>query len=404
MAKVFLELKTPLIVGAKRIKDNFITSVNYIPGNVLRAAFARKLLLECPVYDSNVTDSNDKYNMVFIRNKGECDKCERKEICENFSNIKFSFFYPENADVIPFTAEKCKYHNEHGFLDGMFKHKNGICEKCKHNKEEGRMESVNGLRLGNKVLKLDTVQFTKTAIDKYTKTAKDGSLFTIEAIKEKDENKNYIKFTGTIDGYLGEFLKKGDIIRVGKKIASGYGKFEIVDINDNDKFESLVKRIDKFNNRIRSFSNEDKIKKIKNYDEKKTYIPILFKSNARLGIENENLDKVKTNEDFKVKWKELILKGEFGGNFEIEKVWSENDIYKGYDTSMPWGKWERKPIIQTLFGTTILVSTKILSDKCIEYLEKLESDGIGKDTKDGYGQVEICNELHMEGEIYNGKK
>ena len=36
---------------------------------------------------------------------------------QKFSDIKFSFFYPEGSEIVPLTAMKCKEDDSHGYID-----------------------------------------------------------------------------------------------------------------------------------------------------------------------------------------------------------------------------------------------------------------------------------------------
>ena len=42
--KIKAVLKTPLMIGGKTLNSNYKKSRDYIPGSVLRAAFARELI------------------------------------------------------------------------------------------------------------------------------------------------------------------------------------------------------------------------------------------------------------------------------------------------------------------------------------------------------------------------
>ena len=84
--------------------------------------------------------------------------------------------------------------------------------------------------------------------------------------------------------------------------------------------------------------------------------------------------------------------------FKIEKVFAQNFLYGGYDTSRTENNWQKEPEVHTQMGSSILVSfDKSQEGKAIEALKAIEDDGIGEDINAGFGQVEVCNELHMIG-------
>ena len=129
--KIVLEALSPLICGGIRIADNFFESEQFIRGSVLRAAFANRILLECPLAD--VPGGGGQLNFVEEKDpEGICENCPKKEICRRFSEMTFSFAYPDGAVPAPFTTMVCKDHgtahprepfrqrDRHRFLPGQF--------------------------------------------------------------------------------------------------------------------------------------------------------------------------------------------------------------------------------------------------------------------------------------------
>lgn len=389
MSRVELKLESPLMTGGKRIKDNVLQSLDYIPGSVMRAAFAKYILMHCPLYTPEKCDDAGRYNYVYIRDSIKCKGCPFYDSCSNFSSIKFSFFYPKDFQIIPFTARKCKVSNNHGFIDTLILPENLKCKKCNdENKDSvsngriGRMESARGFRMGRQSVKLDREVFTRTSVDPYTLTAKDGSLYSIYAIKQG------ITFVGDIDGFEMLNLKIGDEIYAGSYNTVGFGKLTVQNVCIPNQYRNLHDDIIRFNERIRNAG----------YSPDKTYIPMLLISDAKLGIEDYDFDKPLSNDEYKSIWKKLLF-SDVKPELNVEKVFSEQDIYKGYDTSKPWGKWEKAPQVLVLKGTTILASTEKPVEEIIDVLNMLEHEGIGRERENGFGKVEICDELHVKGEI-----
>ncbi|MCX7921551.1 MAG: hypothetical protein N3B21_05980 [Clostridia bacterium] len=394
MSKVVLKLESPLMTGGKRLKDNVLESLDYIAGHVLRAAFARHILLNCPLYKPNQPDSKGRYHFVYIRDKGECRKCRLYEACRDFSDMKFSFFYPKGTDILPYTAKGCKYHDDHGFKDILTYNEGVRCSKCIEKYGEsmvdmgkaGRVESVSGYRKRHEKISIERTVFTRTAIEPSTKTAQDGSLYLIYAVKQG------IEFEGEIQGIEKLGIKEGNSIYVGSYNTVGFGRMSVQSISDEDRKKNLPELISEFNLKLHKHNVKQPT------ETKVTYIPILFKSDAKLGIERESFDRPMSNEEYKEKWKELIF-GEKLQDIKIEKVLSENDMYRGYDTSQEWGKWEKKPQIITLKGTSVLLSTDRPIESVLPELVDMELQGVGEDKNNGFGQIEVCNELHVKGEI-----
>lgn len=393
MSKILLKMKSPLVVLGKSMSSKYKESLSYISGDKVRAAFAKYILLNCPVFQFNQREEIDKekfkYNWVYYRNKLECRNCTFSDVCKSFSDMKFSFFYPEGTDIIPFTAMKCKYHKDHGFRDILIKNydKTIKCKKClKKGKKtlEGRMEAAYGLRKKNEGFEPDKIIYTRNAINRYTKTSKEGALFTIVAVTNTN-------FEGYIEGVepLLKAMKilKDKVVRIGSYISVGMGSFEITKINEENKNCNLLEKLMDFNRRI------------KDKPQNKNYIPILLKSDTKLGLEKIKLKSYLTDDDYREKWKEILLKY-IDFNFSIKSVYTEVENYKGYDLSNGVDNKDENIVIINKMGTTILLETEDKLQKILNKLEKLEFEGIGFERENGFGKIEICNEMHLKGEIY----
>ena len=69
-----------------------------------------------------------------------------------------------------------------------------------------------------------------------------------------------------------------------------------------------------------------------------------------------------------------------------------------YDTRQKWGEWKKDPQVETIKGSSFLISVeKDRLDNAILLLEKMLVNGIGSDTENGYGRIDVCNEIHMLG-------
>ncbi|NLL06127.1 MAG: hypothetical protein GX270_10175 [Clostridiaceae bacterium] len=403
-----LTLNSPLIICEEKVDSNFVKSVDYIPGNRVRAAFAKEILLQCPLFQKD-KKQDGKYNWVSIRDQDKCKECDFFNLCSNFGKIRFSFFYPEGTQVIPLSAERYKCSKCKGFKDGLIKkdknldYSSEVCKIC-----DGRIESVYGLRKGKYEYKLPKIMLEKTAIDSFTLTSRDKQLYTLVAVTEAVKKKDGIektRFVGSIsmqDSEIQNFsIKPICDLRVGAYNSVGFGKVNIEGI-DAEEVCDIHSRIEEFNKRIVSLKNEIN----GNY----IYIPILFNSHAKLGIERIPHEKLSSRDiDFKAIWKELIteeyennqiIKRGLNFEFEVEKVYTETQIYRGYDTSLDLEEPREKAIIINKMGTTVLLKIhKNEYKKAIENLSKAEQLGIGYETENGYGQVEISNEIHLKGEI-----
>ena len=388
MSKIKISFDSPFFVGGIRLKENVLSSIEYIPGSVMRASMARYILMNCPLFDPAKPDSEGRYNYVYVRDESKCKNCSFFEVCNSFSDISFSFFYPEGFEILPATARGCKYSKNHGFKDLLTFKDDMVCSVCKgENSQEaidsgsaGRMESVGGFRIGNERGQIKRISITRTAIDRYTHTALDGTLHTIELIDQ-----GYC-YEGEIKGFEKEWLDNFESLAIGKYSSIGFGKAKIIDICDKaDYKEDYGEKIIEFNKNLRD-KEDDKI-----------FVPMTFQSDARLGIEEKNIDKPLSGKEYKEIWKQLLFKDD--DLFEVEKVYADNYIYRGFDTSRRRNKREKDPLIQTAKGSVLLLSFKCTIDEALSKIKSIESEGVGKDRKDGYGRVKFLDELHVKGEI-----
>ena len=151
------------MVGGLRTADNFLTSEEVISGAVMRSGFATDILLNNPNYEFDVPsqDGECKYNYVYY-DENLCNGLseEEKKIYKEFSNMKFSFFYPNDSIPAPLTAKVCKTcGTKHHIKDIVFENKALVCKDCekelrsknldeqKFNKIPKRMENLKGLSL-----------------------------------------------------------------------------------------------------------------------------------------------------------------------------------------------------------------------------------------------------------------
>ncbi|RCX13512.1 CRISPR-associated Csx10 family RAMP protein [Anaerobacterium chartisolvens] len=395
MPKVELKMQSPLVIGGKRIKDNVIPSLDYIPGNFVRAAFAKQILLRCPLYVPGEKDKHGRYNYVGLRDGEKCKECELFRLCENFSNIGFSFFYPKGCDILPFTSRRCKTDPDiHQIRDVLIYGDRLKCSECKDkdkDKARGRMESAKGYIMGGKSFSVPHISFTRTAIDPYTGTSLDSSLYSINAVNCVMDG-NSLVFEGEVWGDGAELISPIQTIMVGRYSSVGMGRMGIKVLGDEKRQRNneLAKGLESFNKKIR----EENIQ-YKDSPEDKTYIPMLFKSHAKLDF--KGMEHPLDTEEYLERWGQAMF-GQEQTQLKVERVYAEYDLYRGYDTSREWGKWEKPPEIRVLKGTVVLLSVQEPMDETVRSLACIEGEGIGGDRLNGFGRVEFCSTFHAKEE------
>lgn len=349
--------------------SNYIESLDYIQGNVVRASFARHILYNCIEFIENKVEEVDgikRKNWVYFRDKEGCKDCKYKSICRKFSDLKFSFFYPEDTDIISLTAMRCKMHEEHGFIDSLIQERE--CKQCK-----GRVEFVTGYIKGDSDYSVTKSSITKTEIDRYTQSSKDGSLYSIVAVTETSKDRNV--FEGTIEGLTDEELDTISELRIGKYLSTGFGKCKI-EIEDDEIKEcsEIISNLYKFNTKYKEFNSSTK---------ELNYFALKLKSNARLNIE-DNLSEYKTTDNYKKIWQKILGINE---NFKISKIYSETFPFRGYNMAKTSDDKREDSVYMVEKGSVFVFSTEESFENVIDYFKKL--NGFGEEKETGFGEYEF---------------
>lgn len=362
-----------VISGGIKTVNNFLKTEDVINGAVVRAAFANDILFECEYAEEKI---NGKQYWLAEREAVShpyCETCKCREICKKFSNMTFSVLTPENSIPAPFTAKACKNcGTDHPIMDIIMKNGALKCSVC-----GGRMEDLKGIINKDTYasVKVKHSITTHTAIDMYTRTVKDGSLFSVEAIRRG------AVYQCEIDDCDTGMVYEGKVIYLGKYSSCGFGKMRIISISDIPS-RDVAAAIRQMNEK---FPQEDG----------RNYASVLFLSSAKLDIDTCGASPLTTAEYKKI-WKARLF-GE-DAPVEVEQVYAQNIPYHGFDTSEFYKDSSRcKMDILTEAGSSVKVSFAKGSEEAIEFLEKLEKDGIGRDTNIGYGKIAVCADIHMTG-------
>lgn len=400
--KVVLELKSPMLVGGKRTNNNYIKSLNYIPGSVLRAAISREITMSCPYYDHNT--SKKKY-WVSYKNDSYCKECRFKNLCKNFSEINIGHCYPFNGKVYPLTAIRCKEHSEHEVKDILIekiKREIASIDKkinpflCLHQKCGQRTERCDGLyyEKDKKVRDIQVVYSltTKNSINPYLRTSKDEVLYNLDALTNIayiDESKQTLQMEGIIEGEGIEDLKHLDTLYIGAYVTSGFGEVEIdfSILKWKEHFREIETRVDEFNKRIEYG---------KDY-----FVPITLMTDGYFNLEDK-IDKPLydiSSEEYIGIYHDL-LKKYIPMEFNIDNIIAYNEIRRGFDTSNKNTRL-RRPKVVTKAGSIFILSIN-KNDVDFKKLSYMEEKGIGENTAHGFGRISIADNFHIEHSYIGG--
>lgn len=361
-----------VISAGIKTNNNFLKTEDVINGSVVRAAFANDILLDCEYAEEKVNGRQYWLAERETENHPYCAECPHKEMCKKFSDMTFSFMVPENSITAPFTSKACKScGTEHPVMDTIMENGALKCKAC-----GGRMENLKGLINKNDYssIKVSHRITTHTAIDLYSRTVADGSLFSVEAISRGSV------YQCEIDDCDTDMIYVGKVIYIGKYSSNGFGKIRIISVEDMPAVntEEAVKRFnEKFN------ANGDR-----------QYAAILFLSDAKLDVDKCSAVPL-TTEEYRKIWEERL----FGSDspLKIEQVYAQNIPYHSFDTSEFYRDNSRKTDILTERGSSVKVSFEAGNATAIKFLKALEENGIGRDTEIGYGKIAVCSDIHMLG-------
>lgn len=342
MKLISVECKTPFFAGGRRLHDNVFASRDDIPGSMIRASLARMILRNCPLYHPQSTDPHGRHNWVYIRDVEKCSSCQLYDACKSFSDWHFGFLKPKGVEPVIPEDKICKMNRDHGF------HSNNedSCNYC-----GGRLENTTGWKKDRKLIKVNKITTTKTAIDRFTRTAQIGSLYTVESIYSPDLTWEF-EWDGTPEIYF----QVGDLLELGKYTSSGYGQFTVTGVDDAEPARCILD------------------------------LPIKLFLMSEAIITPEHMDNQPASDDkYLCRWKKALFPNLKA--LKLTNVQAELDIYRGYDTTKGWGKAFKEPCLIVGKGAIFEFKLDGSDDEAGKELANLIRNGIGLETNNGFGKL-----------------
>ncbi len=382
-------LKSPLMIGGKKLNNNYRESKDYIPGSVLRAAYARALIQRCAFEQEN--------NWLVFQAKSQCEVCAFRTVCRHFSKIPFPVLYPLGGSPYPVTAREKKYKEEEetGIFDILKSRLTGQ-GKAQGESEWSRLEGIH--KDGQKV-KLMHSAITRTAIDYHRNAAKGGSLYTQNVVLEKypDEKDRLCDamFAGQIRLSLEEEkeLSQIRILHIGADATRGFGichMFFRGKTADDTPCE-IQTRIQKFNAGIAG---------------KQRFVILDLLTDAYLGLEDIGADSVSQT---RVPDEQMLsfLEEKIGlpnNKYHLRKAYKFQEVHGGFDTSKETESGMRRQARLVIRAGAVFVYQASEEDIDEAELLKKEEDGIGQYTEHGFGRIRICDQFHVRYDVSGGKQ
>ncbi|QGT99792.1 hypothetical protein SYNTR_1199 [Candidatus Syntrophocurvum alkaliphilum] len=397
--KIIFEALSPLLAGGRKQNNNYIRSLEYIPGNVVRASLVQHILDNCIALDY---EDNTFTNILEFKNSEYCKKCTYISWCKNFDQIKLTNIKAKGCSPWSKTSLLCKYNSSHRPVDLLHKSLNAtqaeklVCPDCSERLESPPTKFKNEK---NTPQSFKRQLITKGGIDATTGTNAQGRLYSIDTIADWQSIEQRLLMETTWDIPENIALNEQslkipfDVLRFGAYTRAGLGKCRIIDYytDNTDVISNLKERINAFNKKITKKSKD------------KIYLSLDLQSDADLNLDQYiTTDKYYSNNEYmqaiKNSIKESLNLIEIDEEFELIDFIGEYEIRRGWDTRMGTAEKMIAPVIWTLAGSVIVLAfnKELVDGSFINKLVNLESNGIGKNTENGCGEIIICNDFHVK--------
>ena len=426
-----VEMTTPFYVSSRKYQT-FNETKDFIPASTLRGTLASSICEKSP--------------------KWQCEQCDVKTECNfdrifiNGGKIRFEHLYPLRYDsyadeaksrVFPATTVSCK--RRPGilteFLYRPYKEKEKIYDKPPHgvfdvlivqlayqllnnysydikcfnpdckskvepfsgfynfvptNERESKSFFAKETKYKTAIVQSSPKKrrLVRTAINRYSRTAEENLLFSLEVVEEK----SYFYATVTVKQddlapIIQTELKKLKHRRFGGVRSRGLGEIGLAyHINFVDFDSKLRERVETFNHFLRSY-----LKKLSPDAQcTDTYFTINLQSDAILKNERGEQAAVISENTLKTQLQSLQSGLSLDGLKLVKWVTSQS-LYSGWSDA-----WKLpKNVGSTIGGGSVFVfKVDVLTDKLISALEQLQIWGIGERCEEGYGRLIICDPFH----------
>lgn len=414
MKRINLEIKalSPLAIGKQKPGSSIIETERYIPGSVIRGAVAAHILK----FAATSISEGDDFQRLFLGENPAIFQNAYPAIVEGEKQIRIQ---PE-VRVIPNTALSSK--NKPGFKSKKSNH--GVFDTLKGNHgvfdtlidrlcaeyydhpydpncpvDGARVDTFTGFysQINDKYYShsATTRLLTRVGINRRRATSEDQVLYSIEVLNEsQDHKKKPVVFIGAIlvVDELAEALQNfihryQQYIRLGGATSRGLGRVEIkasiVEIKPK-----VTNQIQQFNDKLRKRWDEWKIfgTPLEDLPGNRTYFTIDLQSDA---IFSESWRRTTVISE------EMLQQftGVRDSSLLLHAAYSSYDYLSGWNSA--WGLMKDVELI-TNKGAVYLFSFDVAKEQeWFDALDKLELNGVGERTAEGFGQVRVCDNFHL---------
>ncbi|MCS7241276.1 CRISPR-associated RAMP protein Csx10 [Candidatus Caldatribacterium sp.] len=378
---IAVEPLTPLRVGGIKPKNDFLNTLNYIPGSVLRGTLAEWL------------------------------KTKKREdmILPQVQRMRFGNLFPANARAhfalpVPFTALECKLHGGftreggHGVRDSLLValaykelERSGArfpipmafrCKNC-----SGRMERISGfcVRTPEGWCKTGVPLYpqTKVALSRTRRTAQEGMLYRVFGIPPVEG----LVFSGRIwaeeDSDV-ELLKEAvEYLGIGAMTTRGFGKVRFK--QKPNSYPPLEERLCRFNETLQRVWED-----LAELAAQASRAPLRKPQGTYFSVDLLSPGIFQDTYGLPSLVPHLPIEGK-----KVELVFHATQPTFSGGWSTAWGL-PKPTALAAAPGSTYVFRTDIPLEELVPLLEEIENQGLGKRTPEGFGEITICHPLHEE--------
>ena len=395
--------QAPLAIGQRKPGGSVSEALDYIPGTVIRGAIAGELL------QHGTPETGDDFHRLFVGEGAAIFQNAYPAIakCGDDDYI----VSPGKTRVLPATALSSK--TDSGFkprkagvfdalIDSFCAREHGLFYEP-NSKEGDRVESFNGFysKVKGKYFSHSVSKrlLTRVGINRRRATAQDEILYSLEVLNEsqgKEKRQPTICHSSILinDDNLAEQLyffigRNCDRFRLGGSASRGLGRVELnVDQEEATvSTQEIQNRLDAFNDCLNQRWQQWSLFGT-------SAQPIQDKTFFAIGLESEAILVENWRRTFVLSANMLCLLAKLpDSKVKLEMAYSSYGYRSGWNAA--WGLAKDVDLV-TVMGSVFLFSIPTTEqDDWIEKLAKLEQNGIGNRTSEGFGQIRVCDEFHQ---------
>lgn len=389
--KVVITAKAPLVFSERRPGGQFRPSTPYVPGSGLRGALAQQML------DAGEQGSSD-FQSLFLapdlplfRNAYPACWWKTQQGDEGYAPSR----------PLPATAYSCKAESgfdRHGVFDSLIDRL--CCEQLgvkipylpRCNRCQDRVEAFAGFHADKRSVTVPSQLTTRVALNRRRKVAEEGLLYSLLVIAEATADGTPTTFVGSVvvnDTNRSVVEKRlQELTHIGSGAARGFGWVEVK--VDNASADDLTERVRQFNNRIEErwalWMQLPHDKQPEHTPDNGTFFALLLMSDAILRADG---------------WTPTVrLEPEFLGDVlkkdaTLLRCYATANYRGGWNTA--WGLPKDTELVACMGSVYVYHTSRTPDDPdWLNALRTLEEQGVGERRAEGFGQVRVCDEFHLE--------